>query len=228
MNSIGIIGGIGYKATSYFYNRINTLYELKMGKGNSCPILLVSLNFKEINALLPYGIDEVAEIIKPSIQYLDEQETICNILINNTMHKALDIVLANNTLKIPYCHIGELLNEKLVEIEDSTVVILGTAFTMKDDYLKSFVPDKHRIVIPSDEIIQEVDELRQLHFNSTDEIKAKKCYEKLESNYPENTIFIIACTELSIAFSTLKNNKNWLDTIDLQCESALNKLINKK
>ena len=147
MSSIGLIGGIGYKATVYFYEKINALYEQQKGKGNSCPILLVSLNFKEINALLPYEMEKVAELITPTIKFLDQQEITCAVLVNNTMHKALDIILNKNELMKTYCHVGNLVNHKLNEIEEvSNIIILGTAFTMQDDYLKSFVPKKQNLM----------------------------------------------------------------------------------
>jgi len=227
MSAIGIIGGVGYKATSYFYNRINTLYEQKMGKGNSCPILLVSLNFKEINVILPYEIEKVAELITPNIKYLNQQEISCAVLVNNTMHKALDIVLEKNNILKPYCHVGNLIHEKLSELESvSNIIILGTAFTMQDEYLKSFIPKRHILITPTNEIIEQVDELRKVYFESTDEEKTNKCYQLLTETYTENVIFIVACTELSIAFSNIKNNTNWVDTIDLQCEAALKTLKN--
>jgi aspartate racemase len=227
MSSIGIIGGIGYRATTYFYEKINALYEQKNGKGNSCPILLVSLNFKEINALLPYEMEKVADLITPTIKYLDQQDITSAILVNNTMHKALDIVLNKNQITKPYCHVGNLINQKLNEVEGvSNIIILGTAFTMQDDYLKSFVPKKHNLITPSEEIIEQVDALRKLYFETTDEAKTKECYQLLTETYSENVIFIVACTELSIAFSTIKNKTNWLDTIDLQCEAALETIKN--
>ena len=155
MSSIGIIGGIGYKATTYFYEKINALYEQKNGKGNSCPILLVSLNFKEINALLPYEMEKVVDLITPTIKYLDQQDITSAILVNNTMHKALDIVLNKHEITKPYCHVGNLINQKLNKVEEgSKVLILGTAFTMQDEYLKSFVPKKHNLIAPSEEIIE--------------------------------------------------------------------------
>ncbi|MFC4739935.1 aspartate/glutamate racemase family protein [Flavobacterium ponti] len=227
MSSIGIIGGIGYKATTYFYEKINALYEQKKGKGNSCPILLVSLNFKDINVLLPYEMEKVAELITPTIKFLDQQDISCAVLVNNTMHKALDIVLDKNKLLKPYCHIGNLVNQKLNKVNEvSNIIILGTAFTMQDEYLKSFVPKRHNLIRPSIEIIEKVDDLRKIYFESTDEGKAKKCYQLLIETYTENVIFIVACTELSIAFSNIRNKKNWVDTIDLQCEVALEKLKN--
>ncbi|CAM3548232.1 aspartate/glutamate racemase family protein [Flavobacterium gelidilacus] len=227
MSSIGIIGGIGYRATSYFYEKINALYEQKTGNGNSCPILLVSLNFKEINTLLPYEMDKVADLITPAIKYLDQQDITSAILVNNTMHKALDIVLTKNEITKPYCHVGNLINQKLNEIEDdSNILILGTAFTMQDDYFKSFVPKKHKLITPSEEIIKQVDALRKVYFESNDEAKTKECYQLLTQTYSENVIFIVACTELSIAFSNIKNKTNWVDTIDLQCEAALKTIKN--
>ena len=225
MSSIGIIGGIGYKATAYFYEKINALYEQQNGRGNSCPILLVSLNFKEINASLPYEMEKVAELITPNLKYLDQLDISCAVLVNNTMHKALDIVLDKNELLKPYCHVGNLVNQKLNKIEKvSNIIILGTAFTMQDDYLKSFVPKRHNLVTPTNKIIEQVDELRKVYFESSDEEKAIKCYQLLTKTYTENVIFIVACTELSIAFSNIKNKTNWVDTIDLQCEAALKTL----
>lgn len=226
MTSIGIIGGIGYKATSYFYNRINYLFELKMGLGNSCPVILNSINFKEINSLLPENTNEVAALLKPSVQFVENQKIACVVLVNNTMHKALDVVLSEKNFQKKYCHVGTLINEKLNKISDKkNVLILGTAFTMTDNYLKSFVPKIHSVIEPTTETIKKVDDLRKLYFETTDDFKAEESLNYLVENYSENTIFIIACTELSIAFAKYKKDKNWIDTIDLQCEKAIDLLL---
>ena len=171
--------------------------------------------------------EKVVDLITPTIKYLDQQDITSAILVNNTMHKALDIVLNKHEITKPYCHVGNLINQKLNKVEEgSKVLILGTAFTMQDEYLKSFVPKKHNLIAPSEEIIEQVDELRKLYFESTDEEQTKECYQLLIETYSENVIFIVACTELSIAFSTIKNKINWLDTIDLQCEAALETIKN--
>ncbi|MFT7350323.1 MAG: aspartate racemase [Flavobacterium sp.] len=226
MKAIGILGGIGYKATSYFYERLNYLFELKMGLGNSCPILLQSINFKKINALLPNNANQIAASIKPSVQFLDNQNIACVVLVNNTMHKALDVVLSENKTQIPYCHVGVLITESLKKTPYSKkVLILGTAFTMTDNYLKAFVPKVHNLVIPDMITIKKVDTLRQLFNHHVDFEQAKNCFDYLKKSNSTDTIFIIACTELSIAFANFEKNENWIDTLELQAEKAIDLLL---
>jgi aspartate racemase len=227
MKAIGILGGVSYKATSYFYERLNYLFEQKMGVGTSCPILLHSINFKEINDLLPNQIEQVAEIIKPEIQFLDGQNISCAVLVNNTMHKALDVVLSEINTKLPYCHVGTLISEFLNKTASSKkVLILGTAFTMTSEYLKSFVPDNNELVFPDETTIQKVDNLRKLFTTTNDFVEAKDCLDYLVKSHPKETIFIIACTELSIAFADFNKDKNWIDTLDLQAEKAIELALN--
>jgi aspartate/glutamate racemase len=229
MKAIGIIGGIGYKATGYFYNRLNYLFELKMGQGNSCPVLLKSINFKEINALLPNNASQIATLLKPSIQFLENQNIACAVLVNNTMHKSLDIALVEEKAKINYCHVGFLITEHLNKFSSSKkILILGTAFTMKDNYLKSFVPENHNSIIPDTSTIKKVDALRILFNNTFDFEKAKVCYDYLKKSNPKDTIFIVACTELSIAFAPFNKDENWIDTLDLQAENAIQLLLNSQ
>lgn len=226
MKAIGIIGGVGYKATSYFYERLNYLFELKMGLGNFCPILLQSINFKEINALLPNNANQIAKILKPSILFIENQNVVCGILVNNTMHKALDIILQEEKLQMFYCHVGNLISDSLSKFNTSkNILILGTAFTMTDSYLKGFVPKVHSLVKPDAITIEKVDGLRQVFNHHVDFDQAKSCFDYLKKSYSKDTIFILACTELSIAFATVGKDQNWIDTLDLQAEKAIDILF---
>ena len=89
---IGVLGGLGYRGTMLAYDKLNKRYQYKVGEGHTCPIRLLSIDFKEINELLPFKISEAAIKLLPFLRELDKQDNACNIMINNTLHQALDIL----------------------------------------------------------------------------------------------------------------------------------------
>ena len=99
---------------------------------------------------------------------------------------------------------------------------------MTDSYLKSFVPKVHNLVIPDSVTIEKVDTLRQLFNHHVDFEQAESCFDYLKKSNSTDTIFIIACTELSIAFANFDKDENWIDTLDLQAEKAIELLLQQQ
>jgi len=222
---IGILGGVGYKATVYAYEQLNQLYEALVGKGHTCPVRLLAIDFNEINELLPHGIVKASEMMAPYFEELDQQDVIANLLINNTLHEALDLYALKNPLQKPIGHVGILLREKLTEIKASKVMIIGSKYTMNAHYLPGFVPEGIQVIKSSEKLQDQVDELRKVFYERKDETLAKDCYQQLVNQNPGVDHFIVACTELSIAFAPYVHNGRIVDTIDLQCEFAIRQLI---
>ena len=221
---IGILGGLGYRATQLVYQKLNQRYEKIRGPGHSCPIRLLSVDFFEMNQLLPDRIDEVIELLSPVFYDVMTQPISCAIMINNTMHEALDKGQLVAKYQTPFGHIGDLIFHYLSKAESEQVMILGTKHTMNSEYWKQFIPDQVTLVRPSDAIQSQVEKLRRLYFSTDDSALAESVRLKLIQKYP-HTHFIIACTELSIAWKSNIPLNYWIDTIHLQCEFAIEKLL---
>lgn len=222
---IGILGGIGYRATMLAYNKLNQLYEQKKGVGHSCPIRLTSIDFKEINDLLPYQIEEAAEKLSPFLLEMDKQDVVANIMVNNTLHEAFDILSPELALKKPFGHVGELLLTNLQEKPPESVMLIGTMYTMNSRYLESFIPHNMEVVKADAHLQIKLEELRISYFEKDNQELAEACYNLLIQSYRHVDKIIVACTEHSLAFAPYTDNSSWIDTMDLQCEFALKHLF---
>ena len=98
-------------------------------------------------------------------------------------------------------------------------MILGTAYTMQSGYLQSFIPTESNTILPNSQHLEKVENLRKLYFQSTDAALSSQIWKELQVEYPEVDYFIIACTELSIAFNFFTDKK--LDTLQLLCTNAI-------
>jgi aspartate/glutamate racemase len=209
------------------YEKLNELYQTNMGAGHTCPIRLLSIDFKEINELLPFQMKDAADRLLPYIQDIDSQKTICTIMLNNTLHQALDLEKQNIGLEKPIGHIGHLLNEYLERKNADKVMILGSLYTMNSGYLNTFFPDTVDIIKPEASIQRDLELLRKTYYQKEDNELAEQCFNQLLSLHLNVDIFIVACTEISLAFSRWTDSGKWVDSMDLQCAWAINKLMNE-
>ena len=222
---IGVLGGMGYRATLLAYQKLNELYVQKLGAGHSCPIRLISIDFKEMNELLPYQIEEVAEKLYPHLLEMDAHEVVANIMINNTLHEVIDVLKDKLALQKPFGHVGELLRNELLEKQPQRVMIIGTMYTMNSGYFESYIPHNIEVVKADAHLQIKLEELRITYFQLEDSTMSDSCHDLLVASYPDVDKYIVACTEHSLAFAPYINTSKWIDTMDLQCAFAVNIML---
>ncbi len=224
MKSVGVIG-TGHRTTLLALEHLNSMYQKLTSEQHTCPIHLIQPDFYEINELLPLGINEAAEHLRSFIKAFPTESTSNIILLNNTLHEALDIVVEDLELNINVLHIGHLLRLHFNQVPVSKVAILGTKHTMSSSYFKSFIPPSVAHVEIPLHLAHLVEELRKTYFFGNDITMAEQCFMKLMNEFDQDTTFVLACTELSIAFKDVQLEMNHLDTLKLLCERAVNELI---
>ncbi len=218
---VGVLGGLGHRATMLAYEKLNKLYQLKYGLEHTCPIRLLSIDFKEINSFLPNGIEEASELLKPFIQEVHNLDVVATIMINNTLHEAYDLIEEDLIGKKPFGHIGLLVREQVTKKGANRVLLIGTKHTMNSDYFRQSLGSTIDVVIPDQPLQRKLEMLRKVYFNSHDEILANECFSELKKI--EVDVVVVACTELSLAFEILFED-HWIDTMDLQCQFAIDHL----
>ncbi len=218
---IGILGGLGYRSTILVYQKLNEGFKQRKGETHTCPILLLSIDFSEINNCLPNHMSEAASLLKPHLKSMNEMDVDVVILSNNTLHQAYDLVSASLPEKKPFGHIGELLKQELRQKKANQALLLGTKYTMNSGYLHSYMNTVTEVVIPDETLQEKIETLRKIYYDGEDYALAQECFDEI-SRYNIDAV-VIACTELSIAFGSLKNN-SWIDSMDLQCDYALSQI----
>jgi len=215
---IGILGGLGHQATLLAYDRLNQLYQAQYGIGHTCPIKLLSIDFYQINQLLPHNMSKAAQLLLPYLEEIDSYNVSGTIMINNTLHEAYDIVANDWHSQRPFGHIGQLMRADLLRLNPSRVLLVGTKYTMSSGYLNQFIPPQMEVVTPPISLQNELEEIRKTYLHHGEPDKSKNCFKQLQNLSCD--AMIIACTEHSVAFASYKDER-CIDTVDLQCQFGI-------
>lgn len=164
MKTLGLIGGMSWESTITYYQIINNVVKEKLGGLHSAKILLYSVDFYEIEKCQAEGDwDKSAGILADAAKKLEQAGADYIVICTNTMHKVAPQI--QEKIAIPIIHIAEATAEQLKENKISRVALLGTKYTMTQDFYKSklidagievLIPDTQDIEIVNTIIYQEL------------------------------------------------------------------------
>lgn len=135
MRTIGLLGGMSWESTQGYYALINQGVKAELGGLHSAKIAMVSVDFAEIEALQAQNNwQQAGKLLANSAANVEAAGADCLLICTNTMHKVADAV--ESAINIPLLHIADATGEALVHASVKTVGLLGTAFTMEQDFYK--------------------------------------------------------------------------------------------
>jgi aspartate racemase len=148
MKTIGLIGGMSWESTVTYYQIINRETKEKLGGLHSSKCILYSVDFHEIEECQSSGEwDKSADILANAALSLEKAGADFIIICTNTMHKVADAI--QKKLHVPLLHIAEVTAEELLKKSVTNVALLGTRYTMEQDFYKSKLIDHGiRVIIP--------------------------------------------------------------------------------
>ena len=149
MKTIGLIGGMSWESSIQYYRIINETTKARLGGLHSAKSVMVSVDFAEIEALQHEGRwEEAGRLMTEAAQSLERAGADCVVLCTNTMHKLADRIQAG--IRIPFLHIADATAEKIAAAGLGTVGLLGTRFTMEEDFYRGRLVQRHglRVVVP--------------------------------------------------------------------------------
>lgn len=152
MKTIGLIGGMSWESSSLYYQIINRTVQEKLRGVHSCKSLMYSVDFDEIAQLQKEGDwEKLGMLMVEAAQKLEKGGADFIILCTNTMHKLSDEIEKNTS--IPLIHIVDATAEKIKIKNFKKVGLLGTSFTMEQEFFKGRLLDKYQIetIIPNEE-----------------------------------------------------------------------------
>ena len=206
MKTIGIIGGMSYESSTHYYERINKQVNERLGKLNTARIIMYSVNFEEIEPLMRANKwDEIANILTDIAIKLESIGAEVIVIATNTMHKLFDHIQSN--INVPMIHIADTVTEKCNEQGIKDVGLLGTAYTMREAFLKDKLQQNGlNVVVPEDEI--KIDEINRIIFDELCKGIIKdssreyyiEAIEELAEHYGAKGI-ILGCTEIEMLIS---------------------------
>jgi aspartate racemase len=151
MKTIGLIGGMSWESTITYYKIINEVTKEKLGGFHSSKCILYSVDFQEIEECQTLGDwEKSGEILAEAALSLEKAGADFIIICTNTMHKVIDIIQIK--ISIPILHIAEATATELVKHGIKKVALLGTKYTMQQDFYKSKLMDAGlEVIIPGEE-----------------------------------------------------------------------------
>lgn len=135
MKTIGLIGGMSWESTAEYYRFLNEFTRDRLGGLHSARCVLYSVNFAEIEQLQVQGFwADAGEILAAAAQCLEAAGADLVLICTNTMHKVADVVGA--AVSIPLLHLADTTADAVRASGLRRVGLLGTAFTMEQDFYR--------------------------------------------------------------------------------------------
>jgi len=202
VKTIGLIGGMSWESSLEYYRIINETTRTQLGGLHSSKCILYSVDFAEIETLQHQGKwQEAAQLMLAAGQSLERAGADFVIICTNTMHKLADEIQAN--MRIPLLHIADATAQKIKAAGLNTIGLLGTRFTMEQDFYKGRLIDKYglKVITPDSqerEIIHRViyDELCLGIVKQDSREQYIQIMEKLVQEGAEG--IILGCTEIEL------------------------------
>jgi aspartate racemase len=152
MRTIGLIGGMSWESSAEYYRLLNEGVRDRLGPTASARCLLWSFDFSEIEALQHRGDwDGLAAMMLDSARRLEAAGAELLLICTNTMHRLAPTIEAE--VRIPLLHIADPTAEQIRAAGLTTVGLLGTAFTMEQDFYKGRLLERHglNVLVPEEE-----------------------------------------------------------------------------
>ncbi|MBN2592932.1 MAG: aspartate/glutamate racemase family protein [Sedimentisphaerales bacterium] len=224
MKTIGLIGGMSWESTLEYYRIINEVINKKLGGYHSAQIMMYSFDFSEIAELPDKGHwDEVAKLIIGAARKLEKAGADVLLICTNTMHKVAEDVQKN--IRIPLLHIADATAEQIKAKNITKTGLLGTRFTMEDDFYKERLAEKHGLetIVPDErerQIINNViyNELCRGQIRQSSKEDFRKIMQNLNENGAEG--IILGCTEICLLVNQSDAEIPIFDTTTIHAASA--------
>ncbi len=157
MKTIGLIGGMSWESTQTYYQLLNEGVKNRLGGLHSAKILLYSVDFFEVEALMSRGAwDEAAALLSKAARNLEAAGADFILIGTNTLHKVAPQVQAQ--IRVPLIHIAQAAARRLNERGIARVALLGTRYTMTQAFYREKLVERGiDVLIPEEADIDLVD-----------------------------------------------------------------------
>jgi aspartate racemase len=224
MKTIGLIGGMSFESTITYYQVINEKIKEKLGGFHSAKVLLYSVDFQEIEECQSTGNwDKSAEILTHAAKNLETAGADFILICTNTMHKVAPQI--QDQIKIPIIHIAEATSMALHKKNIKKALLLGTKYTMTEDFFKEkiiesgievMIPDRQEIELINHIIFDEL----CLGIQSEDSRNQLLTIIKVMRDRGAEGV-ILGCTEIGLLINQTNSVLPVFDTTLIHAEKAV-------
>lgn len=226
--TLGIIGGMSWESTQSYYRLINEGVKARLGNLHSADLLIHSVDFAPISALQAQGKwEEMGNIMASSGKRLQAAGAEGLLIATNTMHKLVNDVQAATDL--PIIHIADATSKAIKAQGLTKIALLGTQFTMTQDFYKQCLIDAGlQVIIPAEYERAEVhriiyEELCQGKILDSSRAYYRQVIEGLAAQGAEGVI--LGCTEIGLLIGQADSPIPVFDTTAIHAEAAVDFLL---
>jgi len=230
MKTIGLLGGMSWESTALYYQQINKMVHGKLGKLHSAKVIINSVDFEEIAALQAKGLwQEAGAYLAEQAQNLEKAGAECILVCTNTMHKIASQI--EDAITVPFLHIADATAKEIVSQNIGKVALLGTAFTMEQDFYKARLQEHGiDVMIPNEadrKIVHRIiyEELCLGVINPNSRQKYETIVEQLIAEGAKG--IILGCTEICMLIGELKFSVPLFDTTTIHSKEAVSFSLNE-
>ena len=225
MKIIGLIGGMSWESTLEYYRIINQTVKEKLGGFHSGKIMMYSVDFHEIEKLQHLGDWEAAtNFMCDAAQRLEKAGADFVVICTNTMHLMAEEV--QKSIQIPLLHIVDVTAAAIKAHTHKKVGLLGTKFTMEQDFYKARLKDKHQIevVIPNEQDRQRVHDIlyNELCLGEIKDLSRGVFHQIIEDLIKQGAEgIILGCTEIPLIINQREFEIPLYDTTEIHARAAV-------
>ncbi|WP_125781443.1 aspartate/glutamate racemase family protein [Pseudoalteromonas rubra] len=226
MKTIGLIGGMSWESTLSYYSLLNEGVKAALGGLHSAKIVLVSVDFAEVEAQQREGDWQgAAALLARAAQSVEAAGADFVLICTNTMHKVAEEV--RQAIEIPLLHIADATGQALVRDGIRKVGLLGTRFTMQEAFYRTRLADQFglEVCVPAELCQQRVHDViyQELCLGKVTD-SARQDYIRIIKTLQESgaEAVILGCTEIALLIGDADVDIPLYDTTAIHVQSALN------
>jgi aspartate racemase len=215
---------MSWESTISYYRQVNEVVKERLGGFHSAKIVLYSVDFHEVERFQREGNWRAAgEMLARAARSLESAGAELLVLCTNTMHKVSPAI--ESAVRIPLLHIVDPTGAAIKEAKISTVGILGTKFTMEDDFYRRRLTDRYGLHI----LIPEQNDRDVVHRVIFEELvlgkvlaSSRAVYRRIIAELVKNGAggIILGCTEISMLIAQSDSAVPLFDTASIHARKA--------
>lgn len=230
MKTIGLIGGMSWESSLEYYRIINEEVKAKLGGLHSAKCILYSVDFEEIERCQAEGDwKSSGKLLGDAALSLEKAGAEMILICTNTMHKVIGYI--EEKVSLPILHIADSTAKQIRKAKISTVGLLGTKYTMEQDFYKTRIETNGiKVLLPSEEdrkVINKViyEELCLGEIQQSSREYYKKVIKGLVDDGAEG--IILGCTEIGLLVKPEDSEVPLFDTAVIHAIESVNMALEK-
>ncbi|WP_226682903.1 aspartate/glutamate racemase family protein [Sutcliffiella horikoshii] len=225
MKVIGLIGGMSWESSVEYYRIINQEVKRRLGGLHSARCLLYSVDFHEIERYQSEGAWEKAgEVLGNAARSLEMGGADFIVICTNTMHKVVEEIASKIT--IPLLHIADATAAQIKEKGINSIGLLGTRYTMEQDFYKSRLEmNGIKVIVPNEKERETINKViyEELCLGNIQQ-KSRDYYKRVIQGLIDSGAkgIILGCTEIGLLVKPEDSDVPLFDTAYIHAFEAVN------